>query len=567
MKDNDKNEKKLPDINYALMAQLSYLKWNNIENKKIIENQPVKTILLTDTILSQIKTDFYNDRKNYHSNEKLNNNGDNGELEKYTYHEEDKRLFLIYSLEKGEDEKAGKPFFENIIDGWEYLDCATGEIIQNKFFPPELLKGYEESGFFGIAFQRGNNIMIAYRGTEDKTKHNNKFIAEDIITDVKIYFKKTDIQQVEAVLFYEYIKTKYGEGKNIHITGHSLAGAIAQYVHFYTYYNNDNVFTETWNGLGAYGSILHTEEFFLHDSLPSLFQKKISSINEEKYKSSKKRLKDFYSTSLNILKEKRKEIVNSENIINYFMDEDFVGGYFNGDWIGKKVLVNIKDKTLFNEIAVFEENQKPDYSKPYGGGKVNSYINIKSKKDTAFMFHNVNNFLVFMGDSGNIMPCVIRQEFRSNTLKTVVTKKIKSYNTLIEKGKEIELIKNDTDPYNVYKDIISPSNRLIGKGFVVPISAITQKDLLFVESFEGENSFKSYDMQVEKEDKIEGQRRYKGKIILGKYNNIASLGGIIGKEPLEIKVYVNLPDKEETQETSDTVSKGNDYQKKVHGIK
>lgn len=249
------------------------------------------------------------------------------------------------------------------------------------------------------------------------------------------------------------------------------------------------------------------------------------------------------------------------------MDEDFVGGYFNGDWIGKKVLVNIKDKTLFNEIAVFEENQKPDYSKPYGGGKVNSYINIKSKKDTAFMFHNVNNFLVFMGDSGNIMPCVIRQEFRSNTLKTVVTKKIKSYNTLIEKGKEIELIKNDTDPYNVYKDIISPSNRLIGKGFVVPISAITQKDLLFVESFEGENSFKSYDMQVEKEDKIEGQRRYKGKIILGKYNNIASLGGIIGKEPLEIKVYVTLPDKEETQETSDTVSKGNNYQKEVHGIK
>ena len=77
-----KMKKKLPDINYALMAQLSYLKWNNIENKKIIENQPVKTILLTDTILSQIKTDFYNDRKNYHSNEKLNNNGDNGELEK-----------------------------------------------------------------------------------------------------------------------------------------------------------------------------------------------------------------------------------------------------------------------------------------------------------------------------------------------------------------------------------------------------------------------------------------------------------------------------------------------------
>ena len=295
-------------------------------------------------VLSQIKTDFYDNPYHYPSNETIA--GKPGKLEQYTYHEEDKRLFLVYSTEKLEQKST--PKFGKILDGWEYLDCATGEIIQNRFFPPELLKEYKESGFFGVAFQRGNDIMIAYRGTEDKAKHNNKLIPEDVITDVNIYAKETDIQQVEAVLFYEYIKATYGKGKNIHITGHSLAGAIAQYVHFYTYYNNDNVFTETWNGLGAYGSILHTEEIFLHDSLPSLFQKKISSINEEKYKSSKKRLKDFYSTSLNILKEKRKEIVNSENIINYFMDEDFVGGYFNGDWIGKKVLVNTKDKNLCN---------------------------------------------------------------------------------------------------------------------------------------------------------------------------------------------------------------------------
>ena len=180
---------KLPDINYALMAQLSYLKWNDLK-KEDIENFETNEInyLLKDTeILEVIKTDFYDKPENFPNTETIGNN--KGTLPAYTYHEEDKRLFLIYSLEKGEDEKPGKPFFENII--WEYLDCATGEIIQNRFFPPELLKGYEESGFFGVAFQRGNNIMIAYRGTEDKTKHNNKFIAEDIITDVKIYFKKT----------------------------------------------------------------------------------------------------------------------------------------------------------------------------------------------------------------------------------------------------------------------------------------------------------------------------------------------------------------------------------------
>ena len=81
------------------------------------------------------------------------------------------------------------PLFENIVDGWEYLDCATGEIIQNKFFPPELLEEYKESGFFGVAFQRGNDIMIAYRGTEFELA-----FARDVETDFNIYLKKTDIQ-------------------------------------------------------------------------------------------------------------------------------------------------------------------------------------------------------------------------------------------------------------------------------------------------------------------------------------------------------------------------------------
>ena len=179
---------KLPDINYALMAQLSYLNWNRIDKNKI-DREILSEILFEENIISQIKTDFYNDPSHYPSNEIIA--GEPGKLEQYTYHEEDKRLFLVYSLDKTEKRT---PLFENIVDGWEYLDCATGEIIQNKFFPPELLEEYKESGFFGVAFQRGNDIMIAYRGTEDKVKHNNKLISEDIITDVNIYAKETDIQ-------------------------------------------------------------------------------------------------------------------------------------------------------------------------------------------------------------------------------------------------------------------------------------------------------------------------------------------------------------------------------------
>ena len=174
---------KLPDINYALMAQLSYLNWNRIDKNKI-DREILSEILFEENIISQIKTDFYNNPSHYPSNETIA--GEPGKLEQYTYHEEDKRLFLVYSLDKTEKRT---PLFENIVDGWEYLDCSTGEIIQNKFFPPELLKEYKESGFFGVAFQRGNDIMIAYRGTEFELA-----FARDVETDFNIYFKEKDIQ-------------------------------------------------------------------------------------------------------------------------------------------------------------------------------------------------------------------------------------------------------------------------------------------------------------------------------------------------------------------------------------
>ncbi len=284
-------------------------------------------------------------------------------MENYTYYREDKRLFLVYSTE--ELEQKSIPKFGKILEGWKYLDCATGEIIEKKFFEEKILDKakYEESGFFGVAFQRGDDIIIAYRGTEDKAKHNNKLIPEDVITDFNIYAKETDIQQFEAVLFYEYIKTKYGEGKNIHITGHSLAGAIAQYVHFYAKCNGDDVVTLTWNGLGSFGSVITSLEFSLTEKIryssdntlmakelqlkaQKLFRDKIESI--KKYQPNQNRLKSFYSLKTIELLKKRKDSKNSSNLFNYFMAEDFVGGYLNGDWLGEKKSVDVPEDNLQN---------------------------------------------------------------------------------------------------------------------------------------------------------------------------------------------------------------------------
>lgn len=571
------NMNKLEDINYALMAQLVYLKWNNLEDKKEVEGKFLEDILFKDIIIFSIKTDFYNDPKHYPSNEKVQikefdetTDGTRfenfrsemskklneaflryGELPPYTYHEEDKRLFLVYSLDETEKRT---PFFENIINGWEYLDCATGTDIQKIFFGEPITI---ERGFFGAAFQRGNDIMIAYRGTEFNLLEPEK----DLKTDANIYLKETDIQQVEAVLFYEYIKTKYGAGKNIHITGHSLAGALAQYVHFYAYCQGDSVFTVTWNGLGAYESIIISPKFSLTEELPKSsnisndvstlnlkimkaeqedFRKAISSINKIEYPSSKDRIEKFYSSSKEEIITNRNRAEKLTSIVNYYMDEDFVSGRINTRGLGEKILVNVKEKTL---------NDRDIVSLSTGD------LMVDKKLKASVSFHNVNNFLVFMGDSGNIMPNVIRPEFRKNALKSIVKDKVTAYSSLKVKNKEYELWKKADEEVNLYSDILSPTNRLIKpNGRIVSSTAVRQKDILFVESFE-QNDFKSYDMEVKD---VSGEEHIK-EIKLGEYNNLEKLGGIVGGEELIIKVYKEKKKEVEEKKIAQINQKANNF--------
>ena len=602
-----KNEKKLSDINYALMAQLSYLHWNNLKKEELItidetgallKITSINDMLLNPDILEIIKTDFYNNPKNFPNTETIG--GKQGDLPVYTYHEEDKRLFLVYSID--EKNKDRNPLFGKILDGWEYLDCATGEIIQNKFFPPELLKEYKESGFFGVAFQRGNNIMIAYRGTEFELA-----FARDVETDFNIYMKKTDIQQVEAVLFYEYIKTTYGEGKNIHITGHSLAGAIAQYVHFYAKCNGDDVVTLTWNGLGSFGSVITSLEFSLTEKIKyssdntlmakefqlkaqKLFRDKINSIME--YQTSQNRLKSFYSLKTIELLKKRKDSKNSSNLFNYFMAEDFVGGYLNGDWLGEKKSIDVPEDNLQNILNDLVENTKELKNKELSEhledlkdnineiGKdiicpvlnlfdddgltenikdnlnnlrrsLEKQVPIIEKALSAIDFHSVNNFLVFMTDEGNINFYEMRKEFRFNALKTIVIKK-KEKNYRFLKGKnrnnpseDILEIKNQ----DVERQIFFPANRLVVGNVFTPFP-ITQTDILFRENFV-KKKFNGSDMEVI-ENKLDGA--YTGEIILGKYSNLNELGGIIGQSPLIIKIYpISLGEEEKLEEKKQKV--------------
>ncbi len=172
-------------------------------------------------------------------------------------------------------------------------------------------------------------------------------------------------------------------------------------------------------------------------------------------------------------------------------------------------------------------------------------IPIIEKAPSAKKFHSVNNFLVFMTDEGDINFHKMRKEFRFNALKTIVIKK-KEKNYRFLKGKnrnnpseDVLEIKNQ----DVERQIFFPANRLVVGNVFTPFP-ITQTDILFRENFV-KKKFNGSDMEVIK-NKLDGA--YNGEIILGKYNNLNELGGIIGQSPLVIKVYpISLGEEEQIE--------------------
>jgi len=81
------------------------------------------------------------------------------------------------------------------------------------------------NGFYAAAFQdEKGNIIIAYRGTDDL-----ETLGPDTLSDLAIRYNLMPSQLLSAKLFYDYIKSKYSSAA-IQVTGHSLGGALADYV-------------------------------------------------------------------------------------------------------------------------------------------------------------------------------------------------------------------------------------------------------------------------------------------------------------------------------------------------
>ena len=89
------------------------------------------------------------------------------------------------------------------------------------------------SGFYGIAVQdpATKDIVFAYRGTQADILGND-FSPSDIFTDLQIGLRILPQQFVDAVNFYHQVSQTYGSQYLVDysFTGHSLGGAIAQFM-------------------------------------------------------------------------------------------------------------------------------------------------------------------------------------------------------------------------------------------------------------------------------------------------------------------------------------------------
>lgn len=161
------------DVDYGLMAQLSYFAWDKI-------NRRVK---LTEVF---------------------------GTKERYSF--KDGRFFMN--------------FFN--FEGWEIIYSANKKKLFKDYYNIDI---EFEDGFFGAVFKKENRVIIAYRGTEP-TKLNDLLTDLDLG-----FFKKNSSQLLSAIIFYEYVRKRLEKNIEICITGHSLGGCLAQYVYLYAQKN------------------------------------------------------------------------------------------------------------------------------------------------------------------------------------------------------------------------------------------------------------------------------------------------------------------------------------------
>ena len=597
------------DVEYAFFAQLAYLNWNNLDTKKI-ENYDlykqgkfIEFIKLKERVWNKIKQD---DIEPEIINDIL------------MYDERDKRLLGVFGIEYDTKKKHElKPYYD--FNGWQFIYSAD----KTKLFADcGYGKNVSDNGFYACAFKKENDVVIAYRGTDFSFKPEDiKGTIKDMIQDIELGFmKENGSQLICAYMFLEYIKKmcKKEEEKeekiNIHITGHSLGGCLAQYVYVVT----GKIYpTVTFNALGLGKSKDKIKEDYLFgDDIQDCIAEN-SAINKNLIKLlavclCMKNPHLLLGASLLVVANNYLQSCEAEEIEENFINEN------------NEVALNGSDEEVIKEIQeILEDDDLIASAQVYwllkgtqGMQRVNKAENIKAEseiinyynhldwtsliaprygkcidvltgsiilndivpdtkefllnQDFNMTYHGVNDFLLYMDETGKIRAGVFNITFTKNAMKTMFLKISKDDEARQEKWKKLYFLEVGTkdktkqqNPFRYFHQICTKTPQFGQKVSEVELSKIKYKIPANVSLSRVLSEYVDYRLIPDEEkEKANGEI---GRFIIGQLYNVKELAGIKGgKTAIVDKLGEDsgttlekaLEEKDNTNTTNNKLNKG-----------
>lgn len=598
----------IKDVEYAFFAQLSYLNWNNIEYEEFRERRYYKdkmflNFLMDNDIWKKIKRD---DLEPELINDIL------------MYDERDKRLLGVFGIEYDTKKKRElKPYYD--FNGWQFIYSAD----KTKLFADYGYgKNVSDNGFYACAFQKENDVVIAYRGTDFSFKPEDiKGTIKDMIQDIELGFmKENGSQLICAYMFLEYIKKmcKKEEEKeekiNIHITGHSLGGCLAQYVYVVT----EKIYpTVTFNALGLGKSKDKIKEDYLFgDDIQDCIAEN-SAINKNLIKLlavclCMKNPHLLLGASLLVVANNYLQSCEAEEIEENFINEN------------NEIALNGSDEEVIKEIQeILEDDDLIASAQVYwllkgtqGMQRVNKAENIKAEseiinyynhldwtsliaprygkcidvltgsiilndivpdtkefllnQDFNITYHGVNDFLLYMDENGKIRVGVFNITFTKNAMKTMFLKISKDDEARQEKWKKLYFLEVGTkdktkqqNPFRYFHQICTKTPQFGQKVSEVELSKIKYKIPANVSLSRVLSEYVDYRLIPDEEkEKANGEI---GRFIIGQLCNVKELAGIKGGktaivdklgEDSETMLEKVLEEKDNTNTTNNKLNKG-----------
>ena len=599
----------IKDVEYAFFAQLSYLSWNNLNLEEIETYREYKNKDFIEFL--KLKVEVWNKIKRDNLEPELIN-------DILMYDEKDKRLLGVFGIEYDTKKKRElKPYYD--FNGWQFIYSAD----KTKLFADYGYgKNVSDNGFYACAFKKENDVVIAYRGTDFSFKPEDiKGIIKDMIQDIELGFmKENGSQLICAYMFLEYIKKmcKKEEEKekkiNIHITGHSLGGCLAQYVYVVT----GKIYpTVTFNALGLGKSKDKIKEDYLFgDDIQDCIAEN-SAINKNLIKLlavclCMKNPHLLLGASLLVVANNYLQSCEAEEIEENFINEN------------NEVALNGSDEEVIKEIQeILEDDDLIASAQVYwllkgtqGMQRVNKAENIKAEseiinyynhldwtsliaprygkcidvltgsiilndivpdtkefllnQDFNITYHGVNDFLLYMDETGKIRAGLFNITFTKNAMKTMFLKISKDDEARQEKWKKLYFLEVSTkdktkqqNPFRYFHQICTKTPQFGQKVSEIELSKIKYKIPANVSLSRVLSEYVDYRLIPDEEkEKANGEI---GRFIIGQLCNVKELAGIKGGktaivdklgEDSETMLEKVLEEKDNTNTTNNKLNKG-----------